>query len=108
MPIIIEVLLSTPNEWHISRTILAQLMRYIRQSLCSRYLDVWLNLCARSFLSAVKDQRRDRALEQEKPLSLSEMPEAHRRERELLILEGTFRDYFEELKALIVAVQSTA
>ncbi len=37
--------------------------------------------------------------EQEKPLSLSEMLEAHRRERELLIWEGTFREYFELLTA---------
>jgi serine protein kinase len=37
--------------------------------------------------------------EQEKPLSLSEMLEAHRRERELLVWEGTFREYFELLTA---------
>ncbi|MBO0723622.1 MAG: protein prkA, partial [Blastocatellia bacterium] len=37
--------------------------------------------------------------EKEKPLSLSEMLEAHRRERELLVWEGTFREYFELLTA---------
>lgn len=33
--------------------------------------------------------------EQDKKLSLSELLEAHRRERERLVWEGTFRDYFE-------------
>ncbi|MFN8004984.1 MAG: protein prkA [Acidobacteriota bacterium] len=33
--------------------------------------------------------------EQEKKLSLSELLEAHRRERERLVWEGTFREYFE-------------
>jgi predicted Ser/Thr protein kinase/intein/homing endonuclease len=33
--------------------------------------------------------------EQEKPLSLTELLEAHRRERERLVWEGTFREYFE-------------
>ena len=33
--------------------------------------------------------------EQEKRLSLTEMLEAHRRERERLVWEGTFREYFE-------------
>ncbi|MEK7830765.1 MAG: protein prkA, partial [Acidobacteriota bacterium] len=33
--------------------------------------------------------------EQDKKLSLSELLEAHRRERERLVWEGSFRDYFE-------------
>jgi serine protein kinase len=37
--------------------------------------------------------------EQEKRLNLSEMLEAHRRERERLVWEGTFREYFELVTA---------
>lgn len=37
--------------------------------------------------------------EQDKKLSLSELLEAHRRERERLVWEGTFRDYFELVNA---------
>ncbi len=37
--------------------------------------------------------------EQEKPLSLTELLEAHRRDRERLVWEGTFREYFELVTA---------
>jgi serine protein kinase len=37
--------------------------------------------------------------EQENTMSLTEMLEAHRRERELLVWEGTFREYFELVTA---------
>ncbi|MCI0387906.1 MAG: protein prkA [Acidobacteria bacterium] len=37
--------------------------------------------------------------EQEKPLNLSEMLEVHRRERERMVWEGTFREYFELVTA---------
>lgn len=37
--------------------------------------------------------------EQEKPMSLTELLEAHRRDRERLVWEGTFREYFELVTA---------